>query len=117
RARPRSILAALRLDLRGELRMFLQVLARVVLTLPDPILLVGEPRARLVEHLVLDAELEDLALARDALAVEDVEDRLAERRGDLVLYHPHPPLGAQHLLPPPHAAEAPRARADPRREH
>ena len=45
RARHAGLLTDLRFDLRGELRMFLQVLACVVLSLPDPVLLVGEPRA------------------------------------------------------------------------
>ena len=34
----------------------------------------------------LDAEVDDLAFARDALAVEDLELGLLERRRDLVLH-------------------------------
>ena len=45
-----------------------------------------------------DAEVEQLALERDALVVEDVELGLAERRRDLVLHHLDPRAVADHLL-------------------
>src|SRR5207342_2385624 len=98
RRRDAHLLADLRLDLRGELGMLLQVFAGVVLALADAVLLVREPGAGLLDHAVHDAELEDLAFARDALAVEDVEHRLAERRRDLVLHHLHPGLVADRFL-------------------
>src|SRR6266508_1176933 len=63
----------LRLDLGGELGVLLQIIARVVLALPDLLAAVRIPRARLLDDVVCNAELDHLALARDALAVENVE--------------------------------------------
>src|SRR5512139_4330450 len=77
--------AHLGLDFVRDLRMLLEVFARVVLALADLLAVVGVPGAGLVNQLVGDAELDDLALARDALAVEDVEEGFLERRRDLVL--------------------------------
>ena len=77
--------ADLGFDLVGHLGMLAQELARVVLALADLLAVVGVPRAGLLDDVVRDAELDDLAFARDALAVQDVEQRLAERRRDLVL--------------------------------
>src|SRR5207245_6401969 len=57
-----ELLADLRLDLSGELRVFLQEVAGVVLTLTDAVLLVLVPGAGFVDHAAADAELEDLAL-------------------------------------------------------
>ncbi len=51
--------------------MLLQVFARVVLALADLLDVVGMPGAGLVDELVGDAEFDDLAFVRDALAVED----------------------------------------------
>jgi hypothetical protein len=65
------------------------VLVEVALALlrpwPEPLVPVGEERARLRRHVVLDAEVEDAARGRDALAELDVELRLAERGRHLVL--------------------------------
>ena len=69
----------------GELRVVLQELLRVLAALADPQVPVGEPGAGLLDELGLDAHVDELALARDALAVVDVELRLPEGRGDLVL--------------------------------
>src|SRR5262249_26073304 len=77
--------ANLRFDLRGELRVLLEVIARVVLALPDAIAVVGIPGARLFDHVVGNAQLDHLAFARDAFAVEDVEQRLPEGWRHLVL--------------------------------
>jgi hypothetical protein len=75
-----------------------QVLARVVLALADLVAVVRVPRAGLLDDPVVDAELDDLAFARDALAVQDVEQRLAERRRDLVLDDLDARLVADDLL-------------------
>ena len=63
-----------------------------------------------------DAELDDLAFARDALAVEDVEQRLAERRRDLVLDDLDPRLVADDLLAALDGADAADVEADRRVE-
>ena len=78
-------LAHLVLDLDREVGVLAQELARVVLALADLLAVVGVPGAALLEHLGLDAHVDDLALAADALAVEDVELGGLERRRDLVL--------------------------------
>src|SRR3954453_11585869 len=77
--------AELRVDRRGDLRMFLEIEAGVVLALPDPLAVVAVPGAGFLDEVVIDAELDQLALARGAFAVEDLELRLPERRRDLVL--------------------------------
>src|SRR5687768_10427219 len=88
----------LRLDRVGDIGVLLQELARVVLALADLVAGVGVPGAALVDDLVRDAELDDLAFARDAFAIEDVEQRLAKRRGDLVLDDLDAGLVADDLL-------------------
>ena len=78
-------LAHLVLDLARELGVLAQELARVVLALADLLAVVGVPGAGLVDDAGVDAQVDDLALAADALAVEDVELGRLERRRDLVL--------------------------------
>src|SRR5215211_8675891 len=73
-------LVDLALDLVGDLRVLAQVALHVVAPLPHPLVAIREERAGLLDDPVLDAEVEDAALARDALAVLDVELGLAERR-------------------------------------
>src|SRR5206468_13062998 len=106
-----ELLADLRLDHRGELGVFLEEFARVVLALADAVLLVLVPGAGLVDHAAGDAELEDLAFERYAFAVEDIEQRLAERRRDLVLHHLHAGLRADHLVALLDRADAPDVQA------
>src|SRR6266540_3957110 len=88
----------LRLDLGGELGVLLQIIARVVLALPDLFAVVRVPRAGLLDDVVCNAELDHLALARDALAVENVEQRLAKWRRDLVFHDLDPGLVADDFL-------------------
>src|SRR5215471_18309967 len=86
RGLPRQDLRAnLLLDVGGDVLVVDQELARVLLALPDPVALVAEPGARLLDDVLLHAEVDDLAFARDADAVEDLEFRGLERRRDLVL--------------------------------
>src|SRR2546421_9269453 len=54
------LFADLRFDLARELGVFLQVVARVVLALPQPVAVVDVPGARLLEHAEIDADLEHL---------------------------------------------------------
>src|SRR5688500_7670353 len=93
-----GLLADARLDLARERRVLLQEVARVVLALAEPVALVDVPGARLLQHAEVDADLEHLAFARDAVAVHDVELCLLERRRDLVLDDLHARLGADHLV-------------------
>src|SRR6476619_1695170 len=84
--------ADLGLELARDLRVLGEELFGVVAPLTEAGLAVGEERARFLHQVVLDAEVEQAALARDADAVLDVELGLAEGRGDLVLddLDPHP---------------------------
>ena len=55
-------------DFFCDFRMLFQVFARVVLALADLVAVVGVPGAGLVDDFVGDAEFDDFAFARDALA-------------------------------------------------
>src|SRR5678816_3719022 len=77
--------AQLVLDVLGDSRVVLQVLARVVLALADAFAAVAVPGAGLVDDLVVAAHVDQFALTADALAVEDLGDDLLERRRELVL--------------------------------
>src|SRR5215510_9301551 len=61
------------LDLGGDLGIVGEELFGVVPTLPEPGFAVGEERARLLDEVVLDPEVEQGALARDPGPVLDVE--------------------------------------------
>ena len=65
--------------------MLLEERRRVLAALAEPFVAEAEVRARLRDDLALDARVEDGALPRDPLAVDDVELGLLEGRGDLVL--------------------------------
>src|SRR6478736_2166651 len=75
----------LRLDVGCDVRVLEQEVAGVLLALTELLAVVGVPRAGLLDDAVLDAEVDETALARDADAVQDVELRLLERRCHLVL--------------------------------
>ena len=68
------------LDLAGDLGVLGQELLGVVAALAETRLAVGEEGARLADDVVLDAEVQQLAFARDPLAVLDLELGLAEGR-------------------------------------
>src|SRR5262245_22150758 len=82
-----GILADRRFDLGGDVRVALEEAFGVLAALADALGVIGEPRARLLDHAGLDAEIENLAALGDALAVHDVEFDLLERRRQLVLDH------------------------------
>src|SRR5438105_13452938 len=88
-ARHAQLAADAILDRCAHLRVVLQELLRVLAALAEPLAAVGEPRAALLDNALFDADVDQVAVARHALAVHDVELRLAERGGDLVLYHLH----------------------------
>src|SRR5690606_27957269 len=71
--------------LEGHVGVLFQVFADVVLALADARALVAEPGARLVDDIGLHAQVDDLAFARNAAAIHDVELGLLEWRSDLVL--------------------------------
>src|SRR4029079_2716343 len=90
--------ADLGLDLCRDVLVLAQPFARVVLALAYLVAVVGVPRAGLLDDVVRDAELDDLAFARNALAVQDVEQGFAKRRRDLVLDDLDPRLVADDFL-------------------
>src|SRR4029079_8094325 len=84
-------------DLVGDvLRVPEEVLGRLA-TLAQPRLAEGEPGTRLGDDVHRDADVEQPALARDALAVHHVEFGDAERRRDLVLHDLDPDPVAHRL--------------------
>src|SRR6185436_15141917 len=76
-------------DLVREVRVLPDEQVRVLAALAEADVAVGEPRAGLLDDLVLDTDVEQLTGLRDALAVADVELSVTERCGDFVLDHLH----------------------------
>ena len=77
--------------------MLREELPGVLTPLAELLVLVGEPRPRLLHDLEIDTDVEQRALLGDALAVHDVELALAERRSHLVLDDLNPCAGADDL--------------------
>src|SRR3546814_20950436 len=70
----------------------------ILAALADSDRIIAEPGARFLDQPGLDAEVEDLADLRNALAVHDVDFDLLERRRDLVLDHLDPRRVAVDLV-------------------
>src|SRR5262249_20269663 len=86
RDRDRGDLAPdLGLELLGDVLVRLEELLRLLATLPEARLTVGEPGTGLGHHVGCHANVEQAAFLGDALAVHDVELGHAERRRHLVL--------------------------------
>src|SRR5512139_457550 len=84
-----------------------QEVARVFLALADALALEAVPGARLLDDVLLHAEIDDFAFARNAGAVQDLELRRLERRRDLVLDDLHARLAADDLFALLDRADAP----------
>src|SRR3954469_23141156 len=80
-----QLLLDLLLDLIGEIGVVLQEVAGILLALAELVALVRVPSTGLLHHALLDTDVDQAALAAEALAPEDVELGLLERRGHLVL--------------------------------
>ncbi len=80
-----GILADAQLDRLGDVGVFAQEGSRGVLALAEPLVTVGEVRPALSDDAAVDAQVKQVALVRDSLAVHDVELGLLEWRRDLVL--------------------------------
>ncbi|MNC85105.1 hypothetical protein D3C83_06820 [compost metagenome] len=89
---------------------------RVLASLAEPLAGECEPGAALVDDPLLDREIQQIALARDPLAVHHVEFRLAEWRRDLVLHDLDPRAPPDHLVAILDAGDAPDVDADRRIE-
>src|SRR6476661_1332744 len=75
-----ELLLDLLLDLVGEVGVVLEEGAGVLLALAQLVAVVGVSGAVLADEPVLDIHVDEAALTRDALAVQDVELGLLERR-------------------------------------
>src|SRR4051812_28682982 len=75
-----ELLLDLLLDLVGHVDVLDQEVAGVLLALAQLLTLVGEPGAGLADEALLDTHVDERAFPADALAVEDVELSLLERR-------------------------------------
>src|SRR5207302_6286358 len=75
------------LDLVGDVGVLEQELARVLLALAELVALIGVPGAGLAQDALIHTHVDERALARNALAIKDVELGLLERRRNLVLHH------------------------------
>src|ERR1043166_8157673 len=85
-------------DLGEEIGVFADEDLRVLASLAEAHVAVREPGARLLDDLVVEADVDQLAGLRDALAVADVDLRLPERCGALVLDDLHFHARANHLF-------------------
>src|ERR1039458_5877316 len=80
-----QLFADLRVHLCEDVLVLLEETASVFSALADALAGVAVPSAGLLHDVVGHGQIEHVALAADALAVEDVELRLAEGSGHLVL--------------------------------
>src|SRR5262245_22793008 len=78
--------------------MVLEELTRVVPALTDPIAAKAEPRTTLFHKIVLNRQIDQVAFARDTLAVQNVELRFAKRRRNLVFDHLYPGAVSDHAV-------------------
>src|SRR5690348_429100 len=88
----------LRFDVGRHFRMLLEEIAHVVLALSDAVGAVAVPRAGLLDDLVQHPEVDHLALARNALAIEDVEIGLTKWWRHFVLHHLNAGLAADDFI-------------------
>ena len=86
-------------DLGHQLRVLDEERLHVLPALAELLTLVGEPGARLLDEPEVDRDVEERALAADALAVHDVELGLLEGGRALVLDHLDPGPVADHVGP------------------
>src|SRR5690606_215095 len=93
-----GILADRLLDLRSDLRVFLEERLCILAPLADALAVEREPGARLLDDPRLHAEVDDLASSGNSLTVHDVELDLLEGRRDLVLDHFHAGLVTHDLV-------------------
>ena len=72
-----------------HLRIFLQRLLGILAALAQAFAFIGKPGATLLNYPIVRRQIQQIAYARDAFAVHDVELGFAERRRDFVLGHLH----------------------------
>ena len=80
-----QLLTQFRIDARERVLVLLQVAANIFTALPNALALVAVSRARLVDDIVQNREVQHIAFARDSLAVKNVELGIAEWRRHFIL--------------------------------
>src|SRR5271163_3666490 len=80
-------LAYLGVEFGHDVLVVFQELAGILAALADALAFVAVPRAGLFDDVVVRSQIKQIAFARDALAVENVELGVAEGRGNLVFDH------------------------------
>src|SRR5271157_3611445 len=86
RNRNLELLAQSVFQLVADILIFFQERARVFAALAHALTAVAKPRAALLDYPLIHAEIDQIAFARNALAIDDVELRLAERRRHFILH-------------------------------
>src|SRR5215469_8080107 len=83
---------------RSDFLVLLEERARILAALSNTFSFVAEPRAGFFHQIVLHANVEHVALARDTFSIEDVELGLAKRRRNFVLDHLYLGAGADDAV-------------------
>ena len=107
-----SIGANCMLDRLANLAVIFEKGFGVLATLADSLALVGKPRARLLDHTGLNAEIDQFAAFRDAFAVHDVKVDNFKWRCHFIFYNLDTSLVANHLVPILDRADAPDVKAN-----
>src|SRR5271168_3127558 len=82
-----ELLSQLGIHAAKDLLVFLQEVPYILAPLPNALALVAVPRAALVHDIVQHREIQHIALARNTLAIENVELSVTERSRHLVLHN------------------------------
>src|SRR6202012_3327892 len=85
-SRDAQLLPQLLMDAVEGVAIVLEILPDVLASLADALAGVAEPRAGLLDDVVGHCQIQHIAFARDALAIQDVEFGITERRSHLVLH-------------------------------
>src|SRR5271169_2836172 len=83
-------LAHFRVELGHGVFVVFEELPGVFAALADAFTFIAEPRAGFLENIIVHRDIEQVAFARDAFAIQNVELGLAERRCHFVLHNFYP---------------------------
>src|SRR5260370_31447988 len=83
-------LAHFGVELRHGVFVVFEELAGVLTALANALALIAEPRPRFFENVVVHRDIQQVAFARNAFAIENVELGFAERRRHFVLHYFYP---------------------------
>ncbi len=71
----------------------------VLPSLADALIPIGIPCPALLDSVVVCGQIQDIALPRYPLSIDDVELRFFEGRSNLILHYPHPGSATDDFLP------------------